>query len=83
MIDFKVNHPAVMSFADAGQVVGGPIFKWVLFFGIMVNTVFIAASYVNSGGTAFVEMSHNARCSVLLGFCMALLGFVVSGRMFL
>ncbi|TIA83671.1 hypothetical protein E3P98_00586 [Wallemia ichthyophaga] len=65
-----------MSFADAGQVVGGPIFKWVLFVGIMVNTVFIAASHVNSGGTAFVEMSHNARCSVLLGFCMALLGFV-------
>ncbi|TIB15669.1 hypothetical protein E3P89_00573 [Wallemia ichthyophaga] len=76
LMDFKVNHPAVMSFADAGKVVGGPIFKWVLFVGIMVNTVFIAASHVNSGGTAFVEMSHNARCSVLLGFCMALLGFV-------
>ncbi|TIC19691.1 hypothetical protein E3Q13_01073 [Wallemia mellicola] len=56
LVDFKVNHPSVMSFADAGQV--------------------IAASHVNSGGTALSEMSSNARCSVLLGFCMALLGFV-------
>ncbi|TIC25869.1 hypothetical protein E3Q08_01530 [Wallemia mellicola] len=76
LVDFKVNHPSVMSFADAGQVIGGPIFKWVLLVGILVNSVFIAASHVNSGGTALSEMSSNARCSVLLGFCMALLGFV-------
>ncbi|TIC01804.1 hypothetical protein E3Q18_00539 [Wallemia mellicola] len=76
LVDFKVNHPSVMSFADAGQVIGGPIFKWVLLVGILVNSVFIAASHVNSGGTALSEMSSNARCSVLLGLCMALLCFI-------
>ena len=80
LVDLKCAHPSVMSFADAGMVVGGPIFKWALFVGIMVNAVFVAASHVNSGGTAFVQMSNNARCSVLLGFCMALLGFLVSKR---
>ncbi|TIB02576.1 hypothetical protein E3P94_00943 [Wallemia ichthyophaga] len=76
LVDFKVNHPSVMNFADVGRIIGGPIFKWVMLIGIVLKSVLIQASHINSGGTAFTEMSRNARCSVLLCFCMALLGFV-------
>lgn len=65
-----------MNFADVGRIIGGPIFKWVMLIGIVLKSVLIQASHINSGGTAFTEMSRNARCSVLLCFCMTLLGFV-------
>lgn len=65
-----------MNFADVGKMIGGPVFKWAMLVGIVLKSVLIQASHVNSGGTAFTEMSRNARCSVLLCFCMALLGFV-------
>ncbi|TIA92957.1 hypothetical protein E3P99_00402 [Wallemia hederae] len=76
LVDFKLNHPSVMNFADAGYIVGGKFFKWVLFGAIVLKSVLIQASHVNSGGGAFTAMSRNAVCSVLLCFFMALLGFV-------
>ncbi|TIC03116.1 hypothetical protein E3Q10_00770 [Wallemia mellicola] len=76
LVDFKVNHPSVMSFADVGQLIGGPILKWVLLTGVLLSGIFISASHTNSGGTALLEMSSNARCSVLLGLCIALLCFI-------
>ena len=76
LVDFKVNHMGVMNFSDAALIIGGKWFKYLILVLTIINSIFVAASHVNAGSTAFTAMSSNAICSTIFALIMGIIGFI-------
>ncbi|KAI0050785.1 hypothetical protein FA95DRAFT_1486634 [Auriscalpium vulgare] len=77
LVQFKVNHPGVMNFADAGTVVAGRRGFWL--FGVMltVKSVFIAGSHALSGAIALNTISSGAVCNIAWSAIVAIIAFLL------
>ncbi|KAI0063757.1 hypothetical protein BV25DRAFT_1934527 [Artomyces pyxidatus] len=78
LVQFKVKHPGVMNFADAGTVIAGRPGFWI--FGIMltVKSVFIAGSHALSGAIALDVISGRAFCTVAWSALVTLIAFLLT-----
>ncbi|KAI0317438.1 transmembrane amino acid transporter protein-domain-containing protein [Amylostereum chailletii] len=76
LIRFKVNHPGVMNFADAGHVIAGRPGYWL--FGLMLTSkaIVIAGSHTLSGAIALNIISNHAICNVAWTAVVAFVSFV-------
>ncbi|KAI0063753.1 hypothetical protein BV25DRAFT_357555 [Artomyces pyxidatus] len=78
LVQFKVNHPGVMNFADAGTVIAGKRGFWL--FGVMltVKSVFISGSHALSGAIALDNISSHAICKIAWSAIVAITAFLLT-----
>ncbi|OCL07664.1 hypothetical protein AOQ84DRAFT_222646 [Glonium stellatum] len=65
---FKQAFPQVQSFADAGELIAGPIGREVMAVSQMLILVFIMAAHVLSFSIAMNVLTEHSLCSVWFGF---------------
>ncbi|ETW77696.1 amino acid transporter [Heterobasidion irregulare TC 32-1] len=78
LVKFKMNHPGVMNFADAGQVVAGRWGFWVFGTMLTVKSVFIAGSHALSGSIALNNISSHAICNIAWAVIIAFISFLLT-----
>ncbi|EPQ55513.1 hypothetical protein GLOTRDRAFT_60231 [Gloeophyllum trabeum ATCC 11539] len=78
MGQFKLRYPHVHNMADAGMVLGGPVWREILGTAQVVFLVFICGSHVLTGLIAFDTITSGASCSVVWAVVTAILGFVLT-----
>ncbi|KIR97283.1 hypothetical protein L804_05465 [Cryptococcus deuterogattii 2001/935-1] len=64
MVDFKLKHPGVMHFGDAGGVLFGNWGRRILGIGLVLKSMGLAGSHALIGKQALSILSSNAICSV-------------------
>ncbi|CAO1618255.1 unnamed protein product [Sympodiomycopsis kandeliae] len=77
LIQFKVNHPGVLNFADAGRVIAGR--KGGIFMGIFlaIKVTFVASSHSLSGAIALSSISSDAVCSIAYAAIISFVSFLL------
>jgi amino acid permease len=74
---FKKEFPQVQTFADAGQLIAGPIGREVMAVSQVLILVFIMAAHVLSFSIAMNVLTGHAMCSVWFGLIGMLLSFAL------
>ncbi|EIM89333.1 uncharacterized protein STEHIDRAFT_94487 [Stereum hirsutum FP-91666 SS1] len=78
IVQFKVNHPGVMNFADAGGVVAGRKGFWLLGAMLVTKSVFVAGSHALSGAIALNNISSGAICNIAWAAIIAIVSFLLT-----
>ncbi|KAI0031432.1 transmembrane amino acid transporter protein-domain-containing protein [Vararia minispora EC-137] len=78
LVQFKINHPGVMNFADAGRVAAGKWGFWLFGGMLMTKSVFIAGSHALSGSIALNNISDHAICNIAWAAITAILSFLLT-----
>lgn len=77
LVQFKVNHPGVMNFGDAGRIVAGRSGAIVMGGLLMVKVTLVAASHSLSGGIALSNISDYKICSLAYAAIITFVSFVL------
>ncbi|KZT21835.1 hypothetical protein NEOLEDRAFT_1171718 [Neolentinus lepideus HHB14362 ss-1] len=75
---FKLRHPHVHNMADAGMVLGGPVWREILGTAQVVFLIFVCGSHVLTGLIAFDTITSGASCSITWAAVTAALGFALT-----
>ena len=75
---FKMQHPTIQSFADAGRIMGGRYLEWILMIVGYLNLVFIAAAHILTFKTAMTHITHTGLCAILWSVIAILISFVLT-----
>ncbi|GAA5866471.1 hypothetical protein JCM8547_000635 [Rhodosporidiobolus lusitaniae] len=78
MVDFKLRHPQVMNYADAGQIIFGQWGFYVLGAGMFLKSIGLCASHVLVGKQALNYFSDNATCSIVFAMVVAVASILMS-----
>ncbi|PWN48237.1 hypothetical protein IE53DRAFT_389581 [Violaceomyces palustris] len=78
IVDFKVNHPGVMNFADAGRVMWGKWGGYAIGTMLIVKVTFVAGSHSLSGAIALSNISSNAVCSIVYAVVISVVSFLLT-----
>ncbi|THH17083.1 hypothetical protein EW146_g3666 [Bondarzewia mesenterica] len=78
LVKFKMNHPGVMNFADAGSVIGGRWGFWVFGAMLTIKSVFIAGSHALSGSIALNSISSSAICTIGWAVIVSFVSFMLA-----
>ncbi|KAF1849908.1 uncharacterized protein K460DRAFT_411708 [Cucurbitaria berberidis CBS 394.84] len=76
--EFKLAHPSVQSFADCGQLIGGPVLRWVFAVAQLLFLLFIMGAHVLSFAIAMNAMTEHGACTIVFSV-MGLVVCFVSG----
>lgn len=77
LVQFKVNHPGVMNFGDAGRIVAGKYGAYAMGGLLMLKVVLIAASHSLSGGIALSNISDYKICSLAYAAIITVVSFIL------
>eukprot|EP00871_Galdieria_phlegrea_P003409 jgi/Galph1/4069/GphlegSOOS_G2780.1 len=75
---FRLNHPEVCNFGDAGYVLKGKIGRLFCSFGLWLFLIFLVGSHCLAGSIAVGTWSSGSFCRLLSAMLFALFGFILS-----
>ncbi|KAI9714264.1 MAG: hypothetical protein M1820_000223 [Bogoriella megaspora] len=75
---FRMAHPTIQSFADAGLILGGPILQYLFFFPQYLNLVFIASAHILTFKTAMTTITSVPQCAIMWSVIAAVVCFLLS-----
>ncbi|KIR35488.1 hypothetical protein I352_01763 [Cryptococcus deuterogattii MMRL2647] len=78
MVDFKLKHPGVMHFGDAGGVLFGNWGRRILGIGLVLKSMGLAGSHALVGKQALSTLSSNAICSVWYALIVCIASVLMS-----
>ncbi|TIA72508.1 hypothetical protein E3P92_02188 [Wallemia ichthyophaga] len=80
LVEFKKKYPGCMNYGDAGRIMFGEVGGIIFGYGLVLKSVFMAASHVLSGGIAFRKMigNNDLVCSIVWTVVMAVVSFLMS-----
>ncbi|KIR59097.1 hypothetical protein I314_05081, partial [Cryptococcus bacillisporus CA1873] len=78
MVDFKLKHPGVMHFGDAGGVLFGNWGRRILGIGLVLKSMGLAGSHALIGKQALSILSSNAICSVWYALIVCIASVLMS-----
>lgn len=74
---FKLAYPLVQTFADAGELIAGPIGREVMAISQVLILIFIQAAHILSFAIAMDVLTNNSTCSIVFSFVGTLICFVL------
>ncbi|ODO11992.1 hypothetical protein I350_00776 [Cryptococcus amylolentus CBS 6273] len=78
IVDFKIRHPGVMHYGDAGGVMFGHWGQKLIGIGLVINSMGLAGSHVLLGKQGLAQLSSNAICSVWFSLITAVASVLMS-----
>ncbi|TIB73353.1 hypothetical protein E3Q22_04349 [Wallemia mellicola] len=80
LVEFKKKFPGCLNYGDAGRIMFGRVGGIIFGYGLVLKSIFMAASHVLSGGIAFRKMIDNNAlvCSIVWTVVMAVVSFLMS-----
>ena len=75
--EFQLAHPKVQSFADCGELIGGPVGREVMAIGSILILVFISGAHVLTFAVAMNVLTDHGTCTIVFAVAGMLICFVL------
>lgn len=75
--EFKLAHPSVQSYADAGEIMFGPVGREIFALLQVLILVFVSGAHILTFAVAMNAMTDHARCTLIYSFIGFLICFVL------
>ena len=72
--EFKLAHPSVQSYADAGRLIGGPVGREIFAVGQVMVLIFIMGAHVLTFAVAMNAMTDHGACTIIF----SIIGLIAS-----
>jgi hypothetical protein len=75
--EFKLAHPSLQSYADAGHLIGGPVGREVFAVGQVMVLIFIMGAHILTFAVAMNAMTDHGTCTIIFSIVGLIASFLL------